>query len=145
MWSQKGREDITNQSVVREKLLDFFNETNMTKYKFAKCSGLSTSTIYDIVQKEDYDVRESNIMKICKGMDVTPFELFQTDKKVLVINDPKEINVILVDQIINNWLHFTKRILMKFYQAYTSNDRLTDQHLLHQNIYKFCPQVPALC
>ena len=95
MWSQKGREGITNQSVVREKLLDFFNETNMTKYKFAKCSGLSTSTIYDIVQKEDYDVRESNIMKICKGMDVTPFELFQTDKKVLVINDPKEINVIL--------------------------------------------------
>ena len=48
----------------------------MTKYKFAKRSGLLTSTIYDIVQKEDYDVRESNIMKICKGMDVTPFELF---------------------------------------------------------------------
>ena len=95
MWSQKGREGITNQSVVREKLLDFFNETNMSKYKFAKQSGLSTSTIYDIVQKEDYDVRESNIMKICKGMDVTPFELFQTDKKVLVINGPKEINVIL--------------------------------------------------
>ena len=95
MWSQKGREGITNQSVVREKLLDFFNETNMSKYKFAKRSGLSTSTIYDIVQKEDYDVRESNIMKICKGMDVTPFELFQTDKKVLVINDLKEINVIL--------------------------------------------------
>ena len=40
-------------------------------------------------------MRESNIMKICKGMDVTPFELFQTDKKVHVINDPKEINVIL--------------------------------------------------
>ena len=95
MWSQKGREGITNQSVVREKLLDFFNETNMSKYKFAKRSGLSTSTIYDIVQKEDYDVRESNIMKICKGMDVTPFELFQTDKKALVIYEPKEINVIL--------------------------------------------------
>ena len=29
MWSQKGREDITNQSVVREKLLDLFNETNL--------------------------------------------------------------------------------------------------------------------
>ena len=52
---------------------------------------------------------------------------------------------LLVDQIINNWLHFTKRLLMKFHQAYTSNDRLPDQHLLHQNIYKFCPQVPALC
>lgn len=44
MWSQKGREDITNQSIVREKLLDFFNETNMTKYKFAKRSGLSNNT-----------------------------------------------------------------------------------------------------
>ena len=39
MWSQKGREGITNQSVVREKLLDFFNETNMSKYKFVKRSG----------------------------------------------------------------------------------------------------------
>ena len=52
--------------------MDFFNETNMTKYKFAKRSGLSTSTIYDIVQKGDYDVRESNIMKIsvrkCKNI-----------------------------------------------------------------------------
>ena len=62
----------------------------MTKYKFAKRSGLSTSTIYDIVQKEDYDVRESIIMKICKGMDVTPFELFQTDKKVL---KPHQVNI----------------------------------------------------
>lgn len=60
MWSQKGREDSTNQSVVREKLLDFFNETNMTKYKFAKRSGLSTSTIYDIVQKEDLGKRMAN-------------------------------------------------------------------------------------
>ena len=49
----------------------------------------------DVSIAKNYDVRESNIMKICKGMDVTPFELFQTDKKVLVINDPKEINVIL--------------------------------------------------
>lgn len=51
---------------------------------------------------------------------------------------------ILVDQIINNWLHFTKRLLVKFHRAYKSNDRLLDLHLLHQNIYKFCLQVPAL-
>ena len=50
----------------------------------------------------------------------------------------------LVDQIINNWLHFTKRLLVKFHRAYKSNDRLLDLHLLHQNIYKFCLQVPAL-
>ena len=51
---------------------------------------------------------------------------------------------ILVDQIINNWLHFTKRLLVKFHRAYKSNDRLLDLHLLHRNIYKFCLQVPAL-
>ena len=50
----------------------------------------------------------------------------------------------LVDQIINNWLHFTKRLLVKFHRAYKSNDRLLDLHLLHQNIYKFFLQVPAL-
>lgn len=50
----------------------------------------------------------------------------------------------LLDQIINNWLHFTKRLLVKFHRAYKSNDRLLDLHLLHQNIYKFCLQVPAL-
>ena len=55
-----------------------------------------------------------------------------------------EINNSLVDQIINNWLHFTKRLLVKFHRAYKSNDRLLDLHLLHQNIYKFCLQVPAL-
>lgn len=54
------------------------------------------------------------------------------------------IGIQLVDQIINNWLHFTKRLLVKFHRAYKSNDRLLDLHLLHQNIYKFCLQVPAL-
>lgn len=54
------------------------------------------------------------------------------------------VSLKLVDQIINNWLHFTKRLLVKFHRAYKSNDRLLDLHLLHQNIYKFCLQVPAL-
>ena len=58
-------------------------------------------------------------------------------------DDPR-YQAVLVDQIINNWLHFTKRLLVKFHRAYKSNDRLLDLHLLHQNIYKFCLQVPAL-
>ena len=68
---------------------------------------------------------------------------FHTRKKFK--NFSKEvIKSHLVDQIINNWLHFTKRLLVKFHRAYKSNDRLLDLHLLHQNIYKFCLQVPAL-
>ena len=52
------------QSIVRKKLLEYLEETKMSKYKFAQRSGISLSTIYDIIRKEDYDIRESNIIKI---------------------------------------------------------------------------------
>lgn len=55
------------QSIVRKKLLEYLEETKMSKYKFAQRSGISLSTIYDIIRKEDYDIRESNIIKICKS------------------------------------------------------------------------------
>lgn len=76
-------------------------------------------------------------------------EKYGTHQCVLAVRESllKELGTVvddLVDQIINNWLHFTKRLLVKFHRAYKSNDRLLDLHLLHQNIYKFCLQVPAL-
>ena len=43
------------QSIVRKKLLEYLEETKMSKYKFAQRSGISLSTIYDIIRKEDYD------------------------------------------------------------------------------------------
>ena len=49
----------------------------------------------------------------------------------------------LVDQIKINWLYWVKLLPMISHRAYTSNDRLLDQRLLHQNICKFCLQVPA--
>ena len=44
------------QSIVRKKLLEYLEETKMSKYKFAQRSGISLSTIYDIIRKEDYDI-----------------------------------------------------------------------------------------
>ena len=43
------------QSIVRKKLLEYLEETKMSKYKFAQRSGISLSTIYDIIRKEDYE------------------------------------------------------------------------------------------
>lgn len=66
----------------------------MTKYRFAQRSGMSLSTLYDIVRKEDYDIRESNLVKVSRGMNLQLFELFQTNEKILVLQDDKEIKLI---------------------------------------------------
>ena len=103
------------QSIVRKKLLEYLEETKMSKYKFAQRSGISLSTIYDIIRKEDYDIRESNIIKICHGMQIEPFDLFQT---ILVLEKDEEIQAILearslpeeYREIMLEYLHSLKRI-----------------------------------
>ena len=98
--------------------------------------------IYTVV----HDAREFPVMD-------TPNYLIRAKEITGPLSDPVYLNSSgfdpslfhdIVDQIINNWLHFTKRLLVKFHRAYKSNDRLLALHLFHQNIYKFCLQVPAL-
>ena len=104
------------QSIVRKKLLEYLEETKMSKYKFAQRSGISLSTIYDIIRKEDYDIRESNIIKICHGIE--PFDLFQTSEEILVLEKDEEIQAILearslpeeYREIMLEYLHSLKRI-----------------------------------
>lgn len=106
------------QSIVRKKLLEYLEETKMSKYKFALRSGISLSTIYDIIRKEDYDIRESNIIKICHGMQIEPFDLFQTSEEILVLEKDEEIQAILEArslpeehrEIMLEYLHSLKRI-----------------------------------
>ena len=103
------------QSIVRKKLLEYLEETKMSKYKFAQRSGISLSTIYDIIRKEDYDIRESNIIKICHGMQIEPF---QTSEEILVLEKDEEIQAILearslpeeYREIMLEYLHSLKRI-----------------------------------
>ena len=47
----------------------------MTAYRFAKKSGIPQSTIWSILKKEDYEVREKNIRKICKAMGISASEI----------------------------------------------------------------------
>ena len=60
---------------VRNQYLEFLAETGMTRYEFSKRSGIPESTLWSLGQKEDYDVRESNIRKIAKGMGVPASDL----------------------------------------------------------------------
>ena len=98
--------------------MEYLEETKMSKYKFAQRSGISLSTIYDIIRKEDYDIRESNIIKICHGMQIEPFDLFQTSEEILVLEKDEEIQAILearslpeeYQEIMLEYLHSLKRI-----------------------------------
>ena len=73
--------------------MQYLEETKMSKYRFAQESGISISTLYDIIKKEDYDIRESNIIKVSRGMGIGPFELFQKNEKVLVLQKMQEIDL----------------------------------------------------
>lgn len=72
---------VSYDGVVRKKLFRFLQETGMSRYRFSQLSGISTSTLADMEKRPDYDIRESNIFKVCKGMGITPVELFQSEKK----------------------------------------------------------------
>ena len=78
------------KSIVREKLIQYLEATKMSKYRFSQKSGMSQSTLYDILRKEDYDIRESNIDKVS----LEPFELFQTNEQILVLQKMQEIELI---------------------------------------------------
>lgn len=82
------------KSIVREKLIQYLEATKMSKYRFSQKSGMSQSTLYDILRKEDYDIRESNIVKVSHGMSIEPFELFQTNEQILVLQKIQEIELI---------------------------------------------------
>lgn len=82
------------KSVVREKLIQYLETTKMSKYRFSQKSGMPQSTLYDILRKEEYDIRESNIVKVSQGMSIEPFELFQTNEQILVLQNIQEIELI---------------------------------------------------
>lgn len=60
--------------------MDYLRENNMTAYRFAKKSGIPQSTIWSILKKEDYEVREKNIRKICKAMGISAGEIMESPK-----------------------------------------------------------------
>ena len=79
---------------VRNQYLEFLAETGMTRYEFSKRSGIPESTLWSLGQKEDYDVWESNIRKIAKGMGVPASDLFNDNKNTICLEDRSEVWII---------------------------------------------------
>ena len=66
--------------------MDYLEKNEISVYRFAKDSGIPQSTIWSIIKKEDYEVREKNIHKICSGMGISVSEIMEPegDKKVFL-------------------------------------------------------------
>lgn len=62
--------------------MDYLQDNHMTTYRFAKESGIPQSTIWSILKKEDYEVREKNIRKICKAMGISAGEIMESKEEV---------------------------------------------------------------
>ena len=59
--------------------MDYLEENGISAYRFAKDSGIPQSTIWSIIKKEDYEVREDNIRKICEGMGIPVSEVMELE------------------------------------------------------------------
>ena len=79
---------------VRNQYLEFLAETGMTRYEFSKRSGIPESTLWSLAQKEDYDVRESNIRKIAQGMGVPVSDLFDDNSNTVCLEEKSEVWII---------------------------------------------------
>ena len=76
---------------VRNQYLEFLAETGMTRYEFSKRSGIP---LWSLAQKEDYDVRESNIRKIAQGMGVPVSDLFDDNSNTVCLEEKSEVWII---------------------------------------------------
>ncbi len=79
MHKNKGERPITG--IVRKKLMAYLEQKlRVSVYRFAKDSKIQ-STICEHIKKEDYEVREKNIHKICSGMGISVSEIMEPEEE----------------------------------------------------------------
>ena len=75
--------------------MDYLEESGISVYRFAKDSGIPQSTIWSIIKKEDYEVRENNIRKICEGMGIPVSEVMELENEQKVNHRQSEVPVVI--------------------------------------------------
>lgn len=93
MHKNKGERPITG--IVRKKLMAYLEKNEISVYRFAKDSGIPQSTIWSIIKKEDYEVREKNIHKICAGMGISVSEDMDPEGQQKINLSKDEIPVVI--------------------------------------------------
>ena len=69
-------------------------DNEISVYRFSKDSGIPQSTIWSIIRKEDYEVRERNIYKICSDMGISASEILEQEDGTKINLRTTEIPVV---------------------------------------------------
>lgn len=64
---------------VAERILELCRENNITVNKLSTISGVTQSTVNDIVNHRAKNIGIITIKKLCDGLDITITEFFDTD------------------------------------------------------------------
>lgn len=80
--------NITIGEAVRLRILELCKENNISINKLCNMSGVTQSTINNIVNGRNKSMTVSTIKKLCDGLDITIQDFFRSD---LFINLEQEI------------------------------------------------------
>lgn len=64
---------------VKERILDLCSERNITINKLGTISGVTQSTINNIISGRNYSTTIATIKKLCDGFDISMIEFFSSD------------------------------------------------------------------
>lgn len=71
---------MTIGEAVRERILELCAERDMTINKLSTISGITQSTVNNIVGGRNYSTTVSTIQKLCDGLGITIVEFFDNDR-----------------------------------------------------------------
>lgn len=70
---------MTIRSAVQMRILELCNERNITINKLATISGVTQSTLSNIISGRNNSTTVSTIQKLCDGLEITIDEFFNSD------------------------------------------------------------------
>jgi len=74
-----GGVDITTGDAIRMRILELCHINNITINKLATISGVTQSTVNNIISKRNNSTTVATIKKLCDGLGITISEFFDTE------------------------------------------------------------------
>ena len=77
--TQKGVIPVTVGEAVRQRIVELCHERNISFNKLSSISGITQSTVNNIVSGRNNSTTVSTIKKLCDGLGITINEFFHSD------------------------------------------------------------------
>ena len=75
----KGQQNMNISEAVAERILELCKQNNITVNKLSTISGVTQSTVNDIVNHKAKNIGIITIKKLCDGFDITITDFFDND------------------------------------------------------------------